>query len=243
MSRALLFSISILLLGGSATATPTDNPLALSQDHAAQAILDTAMAQLMRPGPKRVDWNQGGVDLHSVAEAAPGGAVRNFLLSTDKDGDRTLMISGATDATGFVPAGWEPVYRTGSGVSSREPTDVTFGRLDDRSYFAGVQARKRVGDAYCSTGGMVGVVYRNPKPAKESQLPKGSVEALFAMMVKRLEKQTMCWRYDRDGESYRVSHFLDDGRTLPALDEAGYRVRLVAAAPVDQLLTQVAERK
>jgi len=243
MSRALLFSASILLLGGSATATPTDNAAALSQDQAFQAILDTAMAQMMRPGPKRPDWNQGGVDLYSMAQAAPGGSTGNFILSIDKDGDRTVMISGATDASGFVPADWDPVYRTGSGVNSGEPTDVTFGHLDGQSYFVGTQARKRVGDAYCSTGGMAGVLYKNPRPSTASKLPKGAAEALFSMMVKRFEKQTICWRYDPDGDSYQVSHYLEDGQSLPALDEAGYRVRLVPAAPVDQLLAQPAEAK
>jgi hypothetical protein len=243
MSRAMLFSASILLLCGSATATPTDNAAALSQDQAAQAILDTAMAQIMRPGPRRQDWNKGGVDLHSMAEAAPGGSARNFILTIDKDGDVSVMISGASDAKGFVPTDWEPVYRTGSGVSSGEPTDVTFGHLDGQSYFAGTQARKRVGDAYCSTGGMVGVLYKNPKPLTESELPKGAAEAFFSMMVKRFEKQTICWRYDPDGDDYRVSHYLEDGQSLPALDEAGYRVRLVPAAPIDQLLAQSSEAK
>jgi hypothetical protein len=243
MSRALLFSASILLLGGSATAAPTDNPAALSQDQASQAILDMAMAQIMRPGPKREDWNKGGADLHSIAQAAPGGSTRNFILSIDKDGDRSLMISGATDPSGFVPADWHPVYRTGSGVSGGEPTDVTFGHLDGQSYFAGMQARKRVGDAYCSTGGMVGVLYKNPKPSTPSELPKGAAEALYSMMVKRLEKQTICWRYDPDGDSYKVSHYLEDGQSLPALDEAGFRVRLVPAAPVDQLLAQPSKAK
>jgi hypothetical protein len=243
MSRAFIFAVSVLLLAGPASANPTDNAAVLSQAEEAQAILDTAMAQLMRPGPRRADWNRGGVDLHSVAQAAPGGEARNFILSTDKDGDRTVMISGATDATRFVPADWKPVYRAGSGVSSGEPIDVTFGRLDGQSYFAGMQARKRVGDAYCSTGGMMGVLYTDPKPVADSQLPKGAAEALFAMMIKRFEKQTICWRYDPDGDGYLVSHYLEDGQSLPALDEAGYRVRLVPAAPVDQLLKEPSKAK
>ncbi len=244
MSRTLLFSASILLIGGSATATPTDGAAALSQDQAAEAIMDAAMAHLMQPGPKREDWSKGGIHLLSMAEAAPGGSARNFILSTDKDGDATVTILGATDAKAYIPADWEPVYRAGSGVSGGEPPDVTLGHLDGKSYFAGTQARKRVGDAYCTTGGMVGVLYRNPKPAAAApELPKGSVEALFAMMVKRLEKHTICWRYDPDGESYRVSHYLEDGQSLPALDDAGYRARLVPAAPIDQLLAQPAPGK
>lgn len=243
MSRTLLFSASILLIGGSATATPTDGAAALRQDQAAEAIMDAAMAQVMQPGPKREDWSKGGIDLLSMVEAAPGGSARNFILSIDKDGDATVTILGATDAKAFIPADWEPVYRAGSGASGGEPTDVTVGQLDGQSYFAGMQARKRVGDAYCSTGGMAGVLYRNPRPAAPPELPKGAVEALFAMMVKRLEKHTICWRYDADGESYRVSHYLEDGQSLPTLDNAGYRVRLVPAAPIDQLLAQAAPRK
>src|SRR5688500_11480196 len=114
MSHTLLFSASILLIGGSATATPTDGAATLSQDQAVEAIMDAAMAQLMQPGPKREDWSKGGVDLHSMAEAAPGGSARNFILSIDKDGDATVTISGATDAKAFIPGDWEPVYRAGS---------------------------------------------------------------------------------------------------------------------------------
>lgn len=235
MARVLRFSV-VLLIAGSAVATPPDHAAALEQEQAFQAILDAAMTEMMRPGPKRQDWNQGGVALHSSVEAAPNGSEQNFILSVDKDGDRTLIIPGATDATGYVPAGWQPVLRAGSGIGGGEATDVTFGHLDGQSYFAGAQARKRVGDAYCSTGGMVGVLYRDSKRRIASALPKGSVEALFAMMIKRFEKQTICWRYDPDGDGYRVSHFLEDGQSLPALDEAGYRARLVPAAPVDQLL-------
>lgn len=214
--------------------TPASPPP--SAQPAMEAILDAAMAEMMKPGPRRSDWHKGGADLYRLVEAAPGGAAANYILSIDKDGDRTAIVTGTDDHARLAPASWVAGTRRGSTAGGGDGVDVTFGHLDGQSYFAGVQARQKVGDAFCSTGGMVGVRYTVPGSTPKAELPGEMVDLLFAAMVKRFETQRICWRYDRDGDGYRVAHFLEDGQSLPALDAAGYRATIVAAAPIDQLL-------
>lgn len=241
MVRALLAGTA-LLLSAPATASPS-NDGEVPEQQAFQTLMDAAMAELMKPGPRNDSWNKGGVDLHSLVAAAPGGQSRNYILSVDKDGDRTVTVSGAGDSAPLAPAGWQAGTRTGSDVGGGDAVDLTFGRLDGQSYFAGTQARERVGNAYCSVGGMLGVMYTDGESPANSELPQGMIDTMFAMMVRRFEKQRICWRYDRDGDGYRVSHFLDDGQSLPALDAAGYRVTIVAAAPIDRLLASPSNGK
>lgn len=210
---------------------------------AMEAVLDAAMAELMTPGPRRDDWNKGGADLYGLLAAAPGGTAGNYILSVDKDGDRTALVAGLDDPAKAAPASWKVAARTGSAAGGGDSVDVTFGRLDGQSFFAGTQARQKVGDAFCSAGGMAGIRYTDPTAPATSELPPGMVDMMFALMVKRFEKQRICWRYDRDGDGYRVSHFLDNGRSLPALDAAGYRAKIVPAEPIDRLLAKQERKK
>lgn len=240
MLRSIVYAVSALALtalSAALSAEPANNPAKGGPNAGVEQVLDKAFTEMMRPGPVDTNWNTGGVDLHALVAAAPGGAARNYILTIDKDGARTVTISGVTDPAGLVPANWAPGIRAESKILEGKPADLTFGHLDGQSYFVGTQARQQVGAAYCSVGGMVGALYTDPNSPTKSEIPKDFVEAMFAVMVKRFEKQRMCWRYDRDGDDYRVSHFLDGGQSLPALDAAGYRARIIGAAPIDQLLS------
>jgi hypothetical protein len=235
--------VATTLTAGAVQAQQGPASLPPSAQPAMEAILDAAMAELMTPGPKREDWNKGGADLYKLLAAAPGGTAANYILSVDKDGERTALIAGLEDPAKAAPPAWRVAARTGSAVGGGDAVDVTFGRLDGQSFFAGTQARQKVGEAFCSVGGMAGVRYVDPTTPAKSELPASMVDMMFALMVKRFEKQRICWRYDPDGDGYRVTHFLEDGQSLPALDAAGYRATIVAAAPIDRLLQKPASEK
>ena len=235
--------VAAALSAGAVHAQESQSSLPPLAQPAMEAVLDAAMAELMTPGPRRDDWNKGGTDLYGLLAAAPGGTAGNYILSVDKDGDRTALIAGLDDPAKAAPASWKVAARTGSAAGGGDSVDVTFGRLDGQSFFAGTQARQKVGDAFCSSGGMVGIRYTDPTAKAARALPPGMVDMMFALMVKRFEQQRICWRYDQDGDGYRVSHFLDDGQYLPALDAACYRAKIVPDCPIDRLLAKQDSKK
>jgi hypothetical protein len=64
------------------------------------------------------------------------------------------------------------------------------------------------------------------------------LQLIFNTAVKMLENREICWRYDPHGAGYRLSHFLEDGRTLPAMNEDEERLAVVPAGDVASLLKQ-----
>jgi hypothetical protein len=58
----------------------------------------------------------------------------------------------------------------------------------------------------------------------------------FRIAILAGEEQVVCTRYDRDGAAYTSRTFLPDGRSLPQLDDAAERVRVVPAASLEALL-------
>lgn len=240
MVRALGFSASILVLAGAATATPSNDPAYSEQNQAIQAAMDAAMAELMRPGPRQDGWDKGGVDIYGLAESAPGGTAANYLLEVDREGERSVVIIHAEDPGRHIPERWKSLLHAGS---SKEPAGahvLTFARIDGPFYLAGWENFRRVGDAFCSLGNIGGELYESADQAIETELPRAMIPAIFLATAKRLEEQPMCWRYDRDGDGFKVTYFLEDGRTLPGLNEYKERVTLVPAGPIDQLLKAAA---
>jgi hypothetical protein len=64
----------------------------------------------------------------------------------------------------------------------------------------------------------------------------------FRIALLAAEDQVVCSRYERSGDGWVSRAFLPDGRSLPALDDAGERITIVPAAPVDELLRRAAVR-
>lgn len=240
-----LIAMAFAAIGAPAAIAQRNEPSspASEQGLGVDGMLDEAMAELLKPGPKRPDWHKGGVDLHSLIAAAPGGALQNYILTIDKAGSRSVTIVGGRGAADLLPPSWKQVIRVGRTPVGDIDSDLTVGHLDGPYYFAGSQGRRRVGDAYCSSGPMSGVLYRDQDSDAATQLPEAMLKAVFEQMFARFESMTACWRYDRDGEFFRTSSFLEDGTSLPVLDETiGERLRIVPADSLAKLLAQPAPK-
>lgn len=242
MARSSRIAVRFLILA--ATAVPGSAGFAQAPDSQPQepppevaALFEAAAAELMKPGDKREDWNRGGTDLYGLVAASPGGAQGNYLLSIDKDGARSLTIVGGAGPA--LPPRWQVVSRTGSAPPAGAPSDATVGGLMPPYFFSGVQGRRRVGDAFCSSGAMSGVLYRD-SAAQDSTVPQPMVQLMFEQIVKQFQTATICWRYDREGDSYRTTYYLEDGRALPGMNAAAEQLRIVPADSLEKLLEPAA---
>lgn len=228
-------SVSILIFASSAMATPSNDAADLELQKAFQEGMDAAIAEMMAPGPRQEGWDKGGIDLFQLVESAPGGARQNYLLSIDKDGEKNVTIVRAGELGPFVPGNWKAVLHAGNSKQPEPQDDLTFGAVDGPFYLAGWDSKRKVNDAFCSSGRMGGHLYEG-SAGKVAEVPASLVPLLFNAMVRRLQDETLCWRFDRDGDSYRTSYFLEDGRSLPALNAYEEKVMIVRSAPVEELL-------
>ena len=235
------FGASLLLVSSFAVATPTQDQVLIEQQQALQAAMDAASAELLMPGPKREGWNKGGVDLDKIVQSAPGGVVKNYLLGIDKDGERTVTIIRARDLL-MVPADWKSVLDFGeiSDLATSDGLSIT--RMDGAYYVAGWEHVRRVGNAFCSTGKFGAKLYNGPAGREKSELPSEMIPALFNVTMQLLQKRTICWRFDRVGNGYSTTYFLEDGRTLPALNEYAEVTTIVPAGPIEALLASPPSR-
>lgn len=239
MVRVLSFSCACLMLAGSAAAVPSTDRVELEQQQALQEALDSATAQLMAPGPKLDNWNKGGVDIYRLLRTAPGGVSQNYLLSTDRDGERDITVIDTEKTANYVPKSWNPVLREGTTQAHGPSINLTLAPIDGPFFLAGWDKRRQVGDAFCSDGGMGAELYEAAGHHTEPELPRVLIPTMFVGMVKQLKDKVVCWRFDPDGAEYKVTYFLEDGSTLPAMNAYEERVRIVAAGPVDKLIEKV----
>lgn len=235
MVRAFGLSSVFLLLSAPAMAAPAHNPEQLEMEQAIQEAADAAMTEMFQPGPAQPGWDKGGVDIYQLLESQAGGLSGSYLLTIDKDGDRSVRIVGANKLGDLVPKQWKPVMRAGTGQLPPVPEILEFAGLDGPFYVAGWESHRRVGDAFCSHGKMsVGLYQTSGEIAGE--IPAELIPAFFNAIVTRIESQQLCWRYDRDGDAYKVTYFLEDGRTLPEMNEYSERATIVPAASIETLL-------
>lgn len=197
--------------------------------------METVSAQLLKPGPVRGDWRSGGVDIYALLETAPGGTAKNYLLSIDKDGERSIEAVSVAKSAMPAPARWRPVIQ--SGAAQPAVATLTILHLSGPYFMIGWDGeRQRVGDAFCNGGISGAQLYSDPDITADAELPAHLVPTVFNSMVRRFKDVKLCWRYDRQGDGYAVFYFLEDGRTLPGMDQAAERVTIVPAAPLQDLL-------
>lgn len=236
-SRTAPLLAATLLIAATADAkNPAVAPHRTEEAQMLDAALNEAMGEMMKPGPVQAGWDKGGVDLGALVAATPGGAAKNYVLSIDSDGARTItIIGGGSNLARIVPPDWQAVTSIGTAPSAGGGDDLSIGKIGSAHYFAGTASQRRVGDSFCAEPPTNGVLYKDPNKT-ESELPDAMVQAMFEMVVKRFDATTFCWRHDRDGEGYRIRYFLPDGRTLPGLDAMQERLSIVPAASLPELL-------
>jgi hypothetical protein len=236
MVRVDVFFISIALLAGSASGTPVSDQQEVAARAALEIALDQMTSELLKPGDVRHGWEKGGVDIYKELEAAPGGSARNYLLSVDKDGERSLTIVRPGASATYLPDNWSRVLRSGDQQSPE--ANVTVANLDGPYFIVGWEASRRVGDAFCSSGGIGGELHRSSGAGTEGEAPDYLIPALFNGAVKRFRDVRICWRFDRKGDGYAVTYFLADGRVLPTMNDSEEFVTIVRARPVEGLLAR-----
>lgn len=238
MVRLFGLVIPVALLGATAVASPGSEPAQVEEQQQFSAAIDAVFAEMMRPGPRQEGWDKGGVDIYKLVEAAPGGLSGNYLLMVDKDGERSILVIRAEDPNSLIPKNWKAQIHAGSSTDAAGAHTLVIAGLDGPFYMAGWENRRSVGDAFCSTGNIGGDLYEDVESKAAGELPRHMIPALFHATAAQLEKAQLCWRYDRDGDGFKVSYFLEDGRSLPGLTEAGERVTIIRAGPIEQLLAK-----
>jgi len=211
--------------------TPVSSPQSDEKAALRQAI-DQYMVTLFKPGEMDPNWNKEGADLAKALDAKPN----HVLVEVDKDGRRSIMIYTGRSMTTFVPAEWELVTTVGrddSNPSLNSPIEI--GEIEDGYYSVSRSSDERVGDAYCSAAPDTAQLYRT-KGAKEGGMTREMASFLFRELFERAKSITVCTRYDVTGIGFRAHHFLKDGRSLPAFDEASGITTIVPMQPTMELL-------
>jgi hypothetical protein len=234
MVRVDYLFITVALLAGSASATPVSDQQQIAARAALESALDQMAAELLKPGEVRPGWEKGGVDIYQALESAPGGLGGNYLLSTDKDGERSITVVQPGAPADFLPDSWKLVVR--SGAQQIPTANVTILNLEGPYFVVGWETSRRVADAFCSSGGIGGELHRSSDTRPDSEIPQYLLPALLNGTVKRFKDTRICWRFDRKGDDYAVTYFLEDGRALPTMNDAEEMVTIVPAQPVEGLL-------
>jgi hypothetical protein len=211
---------------------------AAGDEQAMLAALQEAVAQLRSemyaPGPAVANWNVGGAD--PDADLRRAGADDHYYLLTTADGTEVAMLTRRPIAD-FAPAGWRVVDSYGSAAATLDNPVVQFIPLSAH-YIMGVRADgRRVGSVDCTDPIENAVLYEVPDaPQTEDD---ETLPIFFRIALLASEDQSICTRYDRDGEGYRMRTFLPDGRSLPQFDHAEDRITIIPAGPIDRLLRYV----
>lgn len=229
----------VVAVAHQAAATPTLSPQPVDPEVAAAIAqgLQEMETQLLTPGPFVPGWSEGGANLYEAAASRPGGVAGNYLLSTDKDGERTLTIFFSGPAAALVPGDWQPVAGVGNMDSAKPGAEFGIGRVEGPLFFVMRGQGRRVGTAYCSKGDFAARMYRSPSGEGGDELPPQILKLMLEAFERRTRNYDLCIRYDTDGAGYRERHFLADGRSLPGMDALAGRAEFVPAAPVEPLLT------
>ena len=228
---ALLFAT----LAAPSYAVPTTAPAEVSAEAQLETMFDQVMDEMFAPGEVDRDWQKGGSDIRAAVLAKPGGAQKNFVVTTDKDGDATITLL-SSDGAKAVPGSWKLVDQHGDLDRASDDLIVSVGRLDGRFFFVGRETSKLTGSAFCSAE-LLGVqLFEDRADPTEGDIDPAMIKVLFEAVVKRLNNRPFCMRFDAKGESYSVRNFLPDGRRLPAMDAFNETAVIVPAAPWPQLL-------
>lgn len=241
MRHPTILAALVFMTSAPAAAIPSVRQADLARHKDIADAMNAAVAEFLKPGQRRPDRDKGGIDIVKLIEAAPGGANENYLVEAGKDGEAVITILGAKDYESKLPSSWKPKLHAGSSKSPAATDDLTIAGLDGPYFVVGWESRRPVGDAYCGTGSLGGHLYESSAVKAKSEIPASYLPVLFHSAATRFERTVICWRYDRDGDGFRTSYFLEDGRTLPILDEMSGKTSIVRARPIEELLAKQAK--
>ncbi|HWH22680.1 MAG TPA: hypothetical protein VNT25_05235 [Allosphingosinicella sp.] len=237
MGPARLMLLSVALVAAPLSAKPTTEPAqppaeadALTQ---IRATVEAMREEMFRPGPIIPGWNVGGGDPDSEIIAA--GAERHYGLLEAEDGDKSVVILTDRRIADFAPSSWRIVDSYGSAVDAVDRPFVQFSRISPR-YVIGIRANGFRRDTIdCSDRISHAFLYELPGEALSEE--DQSAPLMFRLGLLASEGVTTCTRYEGSrAEGWLARPLLPDGRSLPALSEPAERLRIVPAAPIDELM-------
>lgn len=235
LSGVAFFGLAFLSASASAAEQVDDELKAMVQE-----ALDVAEAKLFRAGPKQPDWNKGGLDPKAAVIDRPGGLANNYLVTIDKDGDVSVSIYTTRPIANFVPRNWKLVARIGD-IDAAEPNGfLDFSNLEGPYYMVARGTEKRFGDAFCESPLRGANLYKAPDEDGVEIMPAEVAKLIFQGAIEMASKYTVCQKYERSAKGYRVRSFLENGRTLPGMDESEDRIGIVPARPIAELLKPTA---
>lgn len=197
------------------------------------AMVAQTRAFYYTPGEHVPGWDRGGADPEGALRAA--GAETHYFGIADGSG-RSVGILTRRPLADFAPAGWRVVDTYGSSTTRLENPSIAFEMLSHR-YAVGLRANgRRTRDADCTDPIANATLYEIPgAPAREGD---DLIPVLFRVVLLAAEGQVVCSRSEGNARTgWRTRSFTADGRRLPALDEADELIRIVPAAPIDQLVS------
>jgi hypothetical protein len=199
-----------------------------------QALVDQSRAYMMRPGERVAGWDRGGANPDADLRAL--GADSHYMLNRDPDGDSVTIIS-TRPIRDFAPASWRVVDSYGDAATPLPGPQLDFEAMSARYVVATRTQYRRRGDVDCTSGITNALLFERPgapASADDDLVPLG-----FRILLLAAEGQELCVRSDGDvAHGYTQRTFLPDGRLLPELSrDQGVSV-IVAAAPLDRLLTR-----
>lgn len=235
MKRLALFAAAALLAAPAAAQVKPGPDAQTPEDAEMLDMLRGAVTSMREnmfaPGPAVEGWDRGGGDPDSALRAA--GADGHYLLHSGSHGAALVMLT-QRPISAFAPEGWRIADSYGSAEAVVANPFVQFTQLSARYVVASRSNSRRVGTADCGDPVAHAILYELPDAA-ETEADE-DIPMLFRIFLLAAEDQVVCTRYEADGAAWRPRSFLPTGRSLPQLDDAGDRVRVVPAAPIGTLL-------
>ena len=229
-------ALAIFCSSPSVAETPDSHPLPPEMLAAINDALADVEGKLFQPGPAQTGWNVGGPDLRSVVAGKPGGLAGNYLLSTDKRGELSVTIYTSAPVSQFLPQTWRRVTGVGNIDAGGSRNFLNFSQLEGPYRVVVRSAEKRVGDAYCESAMLGADLYVAPDADNSGVLPDAVARALFEGAVAMTSKYKVCEKYLESARGYGIRYYLEDGRSLPGMEESQELLTIVPASSVEDLL-------
>ena len=230
---SLLLPLALLLAAPAAAPAQVDPNTPEGGVADLPAMVAQMRAQYYTPGEHVPGWDRGGADPDGDLRAA--GADNHYFGIADDSG-RSVGIITRRPLSDFAPAAWRVVDTYGASATRLENPSIAFEMLSHR-YAVGLRANgRRTRDADCTDPIANATLYEIPgAPAREGD---DMIPVLFRVVLLAAEGQVVCSRSEGNARTgWRTRSFTADGHRLPALDEEDELIRIVPAAPIDQLVS------
>jgi len=192
------------------------------------APADAIIAQLLAPGEQVPNWQDRGVDLHSIVRAREGGLSGNMTSEPGPFGP--MLVYFADQPLGeVVPPEWVLVGRHGEAFEA-EIVQVEIEQISPKLVLAERVSYRRQGNALCRVRAE-SRLYSDPRVAASEM----DVIGLFMAMrfLRIFDQRTLCSIIEETSPGQYVARSFDgEGHRLAALDADQQPFRIIGRQPV-----------